>query len=385
MKFTHVSPLLLTHFNTVDGFLTGLKFGLGNSSRSDVHWEFSPFARYAFSRKAFNYSGALEVSGGPKYQKWAFVAEGGKLPEQLNRNNPIDPTINDMWSLLFEQNFMKIYERDYALLAFQKAFSHKLEMSIQGEWSNNTMLSNTTDFVIFNNKNRSYTSNTPYNAEIGDTEFPDYKATTIELGAKFKPWARFRIRNGRKSLIDKPSPEFSVNIKYAIPDVFGSDVDYSLIDVGFTHVVTFPAGGILNINLGGGIFMHGDAEYFPEFAHFNGSQLPFTTLDPVGRYRALEYYSFSTKDKYATAHLFYQFRKLLATQLLEVRLTGAKEGIFLSVLETPSSDHYFEVGYGLNYIFRVLRIELVTSFQDFRYTGFGVRVGVAANLETLFN
>ena len=186
-------------------------------------------------------------------------------------------------------------------------------------------------------------------------------------------------------MIDKPSPTFNFNFKYAVPGLFGSDVDYSLLEVGFNHVIEFPAGGILNLNLAGGLFTHGDPEFFPEFKHFAGNLIPFSTLDPVGRYRSLDYYYLSTGDKYIAAHAYYQFRKLLATQLLEVRLTGAKEGLFLSVLETPSSDHYFEVGYSLNYIFRVFRIEFVSSFQDFKYTGFGVRFGVAANLETLFN
>ncbi|RLD21622.1 MAG: hypothetical protein DRI69_03520, partial [Bacteroidetes bacterium] len=68
-----------------------------------------------------------------------------------------------------------------------------------------------------------------------------------------------------------------------------------------------------------------------------------------------------------------------------VRLTGAKEGLFFNSLETPYSNHYMELGYGLNYIFRIFRIEYVASFQDFKYTGSGVRVGIAANLETLFN
>ena len=384
LRFVYETPLLNTHFNTVDGFHTGLRLALKNRSNADVRWEVSPFVRYAFSRKEVNYNLKLNLSGGPRYKKWAFVAEGGVMPFQLNRNNPVDPIINDIWSLMFELNFLKQYERDYAYFGFQKDLSHKIQFNVDFDWSMNRTLHNTTDFKFFNNKNRSYTSNAPFNAEIGDTEFEDYNASTIGLGATIKPWARFRIRNGRKRLIDKPSPTFTVDFKYGIPDIFGSDVDYSTLELGFTHVIEFPAGGVLNINVGGGMFLHGDATYFPEFKHFDGSRLPFSTLDPVGRYRSLEYYTFSTQDKWATAHLFYQFRKLLATQLLEVRLTGAKEGVFLSVLETPYSDHYFEVGYGLNYIFRILRIELVSSFRDFKYTGFGVRVGVAANLETLF-
>ncbi len=385
LRFVHKSPLLMTHFNTVDGYHTAINLSLRNTSKSKIRWQVSPFARYAFSRKAFNYSLAGKLSGGPKFEKWAAVIEGGNRPFQLNRDNPVDPIINDIWSILFEQNYMKIYERDYILLGFQKDFTPKFKLEIEFDWSKNRNLSNTTDFTIFNNKNRSYTSNTPYNLEIGDTEFPEYKATTIGFGLTFKPWSRFKIRNGRKSIIDKTTPTFNINFKYGVPDLFGSEIDYSQLEIGVTHVFSFPAGGILNLNVQGGIFLHSNATFFPEFKHFAGSQIPLTTIDPVGSFRSLDYYSLSTSEKYVSTHLFYQFRKLLATQILEVRLTGAKEGIFFNSLETPYSNHYMELGYGLNYIFRLFRIEYVASFQDFKYTGSGIRVGIAANLETLFN
>ena len=385
LRFVHKSPLLMTHFNTVDGFHTAVNFSLKNKSKSPIRWDISPFARYAFSRNAFNYSLTGTVSGGPKFEKWAAVIEGGNRPYQLNRNNPVDPIINDIWSLLFEQNYLKLYERDYLFLGFQKDFTPKFKIEIEVDWSRNRALSNTSDFKIFDSKNRSYTSNTPYNLEIGDTHFPEYKATTVGFGLTFKPWSRFKIRNGRKSIVDKTTPTLSLNFKYGIPDLFGSEIDYSQLEVGITHVFSFPAGGILNLNVQGGLFLHSDKTYFPEFKHFAGSQIPLTTIDPVGSFRSLEYYSLSTSDKYVSTHLFYQFRKFLATQLLEVRLTGAKEGLFFNSLETPYSNHYMELGYGLNYIFRIFRIEYVASFQDFKYTGSGVRVGIAANLETLFN
>jgi Family of unknown function (DUF5686)/CarboxypepD_reg-like domain len=385
LRFVHKAPGLLSHFNTVDGFYTGVHFSLTNKSKSPVQWEISPFARYAFSRKAFNYSLTGKVSGGPKFEKWAVVIEGGNRTFQLNRDNPVDPIINDIWSMFFEQNYLKIYERDYLLLGFQKDFTPKFKLEIEVDWSRNRALNNTTDFKIFNNKNRSYTSNTPYNREIGDTYFPEYKATTVGFGLTFKPWSRFKIRNGRKSIINETTPTFKLNFRYGIPDLFGSEIDYTQLEGGFNHVFSFPAGGILNVNVQGGLFLSNNKTYFPDFKHFAGSQIPLTTIDPVGSFRGLDYYALSTSDKYISTNLFYQFRKLLATQILEVRLTGAKEGIFFNSLETPYSDHYMEVGYGLNYIFRIFRIEYFASFQDFKYTGSGIRVGVAANLETLFN
>ena len=63
-----------------------------------------------------------------------------------------------------------------------------------------------------------------------------------------------------------------------------------------------------------------------------------------------------------------------------MRLTGVKELAFLGYLATPFSDHYFEVGYGVENILRILRVEAAASFQNGVYQGFGVRVGVATSI-----
>jgi hypothetical protein len=54
------------------------------------------------------------------------------------------------------------------------------------------------------------------------------------------------------------------------------------------------------------------------------------------------------------------------------------------VLLTPESQQYAEVGYGINYILRVLRIEFVTSWQDYKYQDFAVRFGVATDFKSVF-
>ena len=380
-----ISPLLRTHYNTVDGFLTGTDLRLYNSKRDGLSWSITPTIRYAFSRKQVNYNLSTRFTWGERFEKWALVAEGGIMPYQLNRNDPINPYVNDFMTLLFEQNYMKIFEREYALVGLQKDINPKYRLSLELEYAQSKQLQNTSTFKIFNNDNHSFTSNVPYNAEIGDTDFPQYRSATVQFGLRLRPWSRFTIRNGRKRIKDETTPTFTVNFKAAIPGIADSEVDYSLLDIAFDHVITFPAGGVLNLNVDAGMFLHNNSMYFPEFKHFMGSQVPFATTDPVSAYRALEYYTYSTQDKYLTLHAFYQFRKLLATQLLEVRLAGIKEGMFFSLLETPSSNHYFEIGYGLNYIFRFLRFEVATSWQDWKYQNLVFRVGIAANFETLFN
>ena len=63
---------------------------------------------------------------------------------------------------------------------------------------------------------------------------------------------------------------------------------------------------------------------------------------------------------------------------------GIREGFFANYLNNQVASNYVELGYGINYIFRVIRIEAVTSFIDGKYEDFGVRIGIATNLDDIF-
>ena len=76
----------------------------------------------------------------------------------------------------------------------------------------------------------------------------------------------------------------------------------------------------------------------------------------------------------------YQFRKFLVTQIPILRLTGVKELAFIGYLGTPFSEQYLEVGYGIDNLFRFLRLEAAASFQDGQYQGFGIKIGVATSI-----
>jgi hypothetical protein len=70
---------------------------------------------------------------------------------------------------------------------------------------------------------------------------------------------------------------------------------------------------------------------------------------------------------------------------MEVRLLGLKENIFFNYLKTDTSPHYAELGYSLDNIFRLFRLELVGGFQDFDYEEFGFRIGISTSIANLIN
>jgi hypothetical protein len=116
------------------------------------------------------------------------------------------------------------------------------------------------------------------------------------------------------------------------------------------------------------------------YKHFLGNRTPFSTTDPAGSFRLMDYYLYSTSDKYFSVNAHYNFRRFLLTSIYEVRMLGISENIFVNYLATPTSKNYTEVGYSINGILRVFRLEGAVAFRDGKYLDYGFRIGIATNI-----
>ena len=99
----------------------------------------------------------------------------------------------------------------------------------------------------------------------------------------------------------------------------------------------------------------------------------------------MDYYLYSTKDEYVSVSAHYHFRKFLLTRIPFIRLMGVQENFFVSYLGTPASKNYTEVGYGLDGILRLFRLEGAVSMSSGEYQNYGFRIGISSILSVNFN
>ena len=248
------------------------------------------------------------------------------------------------------------------------------------EWAERRQLYKNTNQVWFGKDDRTYADNVPLNEEVFLPEESPLKAFTFSLGFEARPWQKYKTYNGTKSVVDYTSPTIGLTFQKGISDLLGSEVDFDFLEMTFEHVWKVRAAGKFDLKLNAGVFLNNNKVGFADFKHFVGNRTVLITSNPVGSFRLLDYYKYSTQDKYASVHLHYQFRKLLVTQIPEVWMLGMKENVFFNYLATPSSRNYFEVGYSIDNIFRFFRIEAAASFQNGKYQDFGILIGVASNL-----
>ncbi len=374
----------MPNFNTVEGFNFFYKLSWGTilQDTNKTRLLVSPVFRYAFSRK--------KASGNLKFtlrnKNYRLEVEGGRYVEQYNADNPIWPIVNSFTTMFLEKNLMKIYERDYVDVMFRKKINPYLSFQTDWSWMRRYELMNNSNWKLIDNKNvESYTDNRPINDELPDTKFDPNNAFIGAVSLTARPWLKFRIRNGRKYEISSSSPILSFEYRKGFENIFDSDVKFDQIELGFKHTFKLGVRGKIDFATKAGMFLNADQLYFMDYKHFLGNLTPFSTNDPVGSFRLLDYYQHSTADKYLTANAHYQFRKFLVTNFMYVRMLGIQENIFVNYLASPTSKNYTEVGYSIDGILRIFRLEAAAAFQDGKYLNYGIRIGIATTIGVNFD
>ena len=371
-------------FNTVEGWNIYYRVGFGTifQDTSKTRFNITPTLRYAFAREKF--TGNMMVS--LRNEKFRLQVEGGRYIQQLNHDKPIHPVINTLTTLLLERNLMKLYERDYVDVFYRRRVTPKIFIQTQWSVARRYHLSNNSNYKLLDRKGvEGYTSNDPVNVELSDVSFPTHEAFVGSVGLQMRPWLKYRVRNGTRHEIANSSPVFRINYTKGFRNILGSDVDFDQLEVGFRHDFTRGVRGRIIVDMTAGTFLNNSQLYFMDYKHFLGNRTPLSTADPVGSFRLLDYYTHSTSDKYFAGNVHYQFRRFLLTSFPRARLMGIRENVFLNYLATPTSGNYTELGYSIDGILRIFRLEGAVSFQDGKYSDYGFRLGITTNLAITFS
>lgn len=371
-------------FNTVEGFnaVYRVAFGTILQDTNRTRLVIRPVGRYAFSQKKL--SGYLNVSLRNDHHR--LEVNGGRYVSQYNHDEPILPVVNTFTTLFLERNLMKLYARDFVDVRYKRSIDPFVSIHSNWSWSSRSALTNTSDFkLIDRRKIEDYTPNEPVNETLADTGFPDHRAFIGSLGIVARPWLKFRIRNGSKRAVNGSSPAIFLDYRKGFAGVMKSDVDFDHLELGVKQKLRLGVKGTFDFWLRGGMFFGHSNLSFIDYKHFEGNQTPIITSDPAGSFRLLDYYRFSTDDKYFSANVHYHFRKFLVTTIPFVRLAGVRENIFVNYLATPASQNYTELGYSIDGILRFFRLEAAAAFRDGKYLDYGFRIGIATNISVNFS
>ena len=370
------------NYNTVEGInikwegtlRRALKNGQGELS-------FSPHLRYGFHNTRVNPWAEL-VWNHRKFEqdgedasssRQIWTLSGGKQVAQFNPDNPISEDVNALYTLLDRRNYMKIYEKYFAALRSSTRFDNGLRLNIQADYEDRLPINNTADYSLIKYKNRNFSPNYPTEQLSGP--FPRHQAVLTTVDLQYQPGQRFIEFPNRKVSIGSNYPTFGLSYIKGWDGVLGSDVNFDKWQFSLWDDHNLKLLGMLKYRFAIGGFLNTNSVYIQDYQHFNGNQTIIAS-DYLNSFQLAPYYANSTTASfYVTGHVEHHFNGLLTNKIplfrrLNWNLVGGANAFYVN-----STSHYEEMFWGLDNIFKVLRVDWVTAWLDGRYYQTGIRIG----------
>lgn len=370
-----VSPLLNSvQFNTVEGVVISPEFSLRRSFDDNRFYEISASPRYGISSEQFYPSVSAIYSYNPKRYSYAAISMGHTV-QQFNPDNPIRPYINSFMTLFSGENFMKLYEKTFVRLRHRGELAPGLRLDVIAQFEDRSPLFNTNDFSFASEENTDFTPNSPVNVERGDVTMPAHQAADFQLSLRWIPFQKYIDRPDERFSLYPEWPRIILTYRQGVSGIFGSDVDYSTIDLKISHDLSFGLGGYAEWQVRGGTFLSANEVFLPDFFHFNGNRTPFGKFN-LNSYELLDYYQFATQDAYFKANYSHHFNGFIFNKLPLIRKLDLQAVGTVHYLYTDVLGHYVELGVGIEHIFKVLRVDFYTGFREGNNTDTGLRFGL---------
>jgi len=362
-------------FNPVEGYALGGRLGFRNTKKK---WSLGVNPRYGIGWKRLIGQADLRLGRSGKDQEPRYKLSGGRFLRQFNDGPAIEPWISTYTNLFNGENYIRLYERVYGQFEYRKNYGDTWRAEATIAYEDRRAVRNTSNNNWFGlGDEEEYTANEPFNSERGAVNVVA-PAALINLGIVWRPGLEYQMNGKEKTVIENSAPTIMASIRTGLPNIGESASDFTALEASYERRFSNGRKGDVDLLVRGGAFLNREVVDFPDYKHFATSELTLTSLDPIGSYRLLPYYLESTNKEYLEVYAHYQFRKFLLTQIWKLHLLGLKEDLFVNYLYTPTSENYTELGYSIDNIFRVLRVEFVSSFRDFKYDDFGVRISIAS-------
>ena len=367
--FNYEGVLSKTSFNTVQGWK--FQSGISYIKRDEEKRTFSRFASqfdYGLAEKKFRAT-ASYIQKFNNNNNATFSIKGGSSVSQFNSNNPIANFTNTFSSLLFKNNFMKLYEKNFVSANFGREIVNGLNMNFNLDYSERKPLWNKTDQSITKTDDI-YSSNNPMLPNDFVTPAIEkhnlMKANVIAV-IKFGQhyWTR---PDGKFNIGNDSYPTLSIGFEktFAATD---KNYEYSLFTARIQQNVTLGNKGEMKFNLRGGKFNNADNIAFIDYKHFNGNQTHIGSGDNyTNQFNNLPYYSASTNNSYFETHIEHNDQGFIMNKIPLLNKLQSQLVLGFHNLAIPGRNPYQEFTIGLDNLgvkkARIFRLDYVRSYQN---------------------
>ena len=387
------SPVFDSNFNTAEGFVVNSAVVLRRRWAPYKYLELEALGRRSFGLN--RNTGYLKL----RYKTDSFDLQlaNGDYISQFNPDNTISPEMNSLATLLLKNNQMKIFRKEFWSLSMINRFSSRFYLKALIESSRQSQMDNTTGYYWVNYLGRTFSSNNPTNIENRKEGFDTHNSFVTQVQLAFRPFLSYSYVNSLRVSEWGSSPLVIFKYRAGWPNVFKSNISFQLMELSYIQNISLSPWVKTGFILNTGTFIGDKPVYFQDYKHFNGGLNLVQTGDMLATHRLVGYYqnlssganqrlninhyAYSTAGNYVEALSQFQFTNLWLKPLLGFKKAYVKELLIANAYYINNQNLFYnEIGYGLDGVMKVLRLEAIANFNNGQFNYVGLRLNINSRI-----
>lgn len=325
-------------FNPIDGFL--LQTGFTSRFNYDKPVEFSLKPRYAIQRKALY--AVAELSAfiyKDNFKSTQLLFSGGNFLTQVNQPFIKNEQIISIINVLDGVNSLLFIEKKFFKIQIVQSLHSKLKLSVASEFTDRNYIEN------YSFQRLNFSPNEPYEP----------------FNSKDKAF----INSFSLSYL----PFFTITYKKGLAGFMKSESNFDYLEWALSQSFNVKKWGRIDVNFISGKFLQQEFLHFNDYYHFPTGKTLKTSHPVISTFRFLPYYEFSTNNYYHRMHVQAQMNNFLLSKLTILKKSNILENLFINIAVTDKLKPFLEMGYALDNIFKIFRLEIVAGRLEGKWLG----------------
>ncbi len=360
-------------FNAVDGYAYANRFALDVHVDSLHTYSMQPVIGYGFSRNTLLWKVDNNYTFAPMRRGNVFLNFGQKSAD-FNGQTGINHYVNALSSLLFKDNYMRLYQNNYLTAGLGMDIANGLRFDGQFTVSQSKRLENTTNHSwLYPNSNYDE-NNSIYDQNVN--AFSTTKNSILDVQLSYTPKYYYRVFHGKKHMDHSDYPTFTLKYQKALANVFDSNTDYDLLEFQVKQSLNWSFMYGLDYEIGAGNFFNHKSMHFSQYKHFNTAEVPISLKSWSNSFAMLNDYKYSINDWFAYGTLNYSTPYLFIKNLWFLQNKLWKENIYFRHISQRDLKNYNEIGYGITQLYLMGNLGIFAGFDNDELLNWGVRVSI---------
>ena len=347
-------------YNTVEGVNAGMKVNFEKDYEDYRKHEIDGGVRYGFSNYLWGGHASWHYLQKPeKFQQFGVNLQS--MVEQYNPTRPLPEFMNSIYTLLANDNYLKLYKKTSVQLNYRREIVNGIILYANAEYAERDALKNTTNNLWIDDKNKLFTSNDPQNPGTDNLLFKTNNAFVLDVRFRIRFKQKYYTLPHRKIITGSKYPRVNISYIKAIP-ILNATADYDVVKMTLEDDIKLGLFGTFAYRANAGYFINNKTMYFMDYKHFNGNQTILANRDYLNSFKLLPYYTYSTQKEYIELHAEHHFNGFIFNKIPLLKKTKLQEVVGGHALFSDKLSNYYELNFGIENIFRIIRFDYVLAY-----------------------